>query len=126
MLGLLGANKQINNRYLIRGEILTAVMNKNMVSWFQLSVHEQDKQMTCRQLSRFWHFQHTAFQVCDVIAPTTSAYPSAVVALHYVPKYLLCIYGLKPHILCKFSERARSFLVLLGTINQRGAFLLQP
>lgn len=50
--------------------------------------------MTCRQLSRFWHFHHSAFQVCDVIAPTTSAYPSAIVALYYVPKFLLSIYAL--------------------------------
>lgn len=50
--------------------------------------------MSCRQLSLFWHFHHSAFQVRDVIAPTTSAYPSAIMALQYVPKHLLYIYAL--------------------------------
>lgn len=91
---------------------MTAVVMSNIIAQRRVlipAVHEQGNQMSSRQLSRFWHFHHSAFQVCDVMAPIRSVYPSAIVALQYAPK--TSAFGLCSKPLVRFSERAHKFPV---------------
>lgn len=82
--------------------------------------------MSCRQLSRFWHFLHSAFQVCDVIAPTTSAYPSAILALQYVSKHLFYIYTLNLTSCVNFLNVHVVSLCYHALYQSKRNILLQP